>query len=104
MAFHTYIAHVVSQQKKVVKKSGECLLCHVKNVSVEMSPKTNIKNFIPDQKMFKNVDRTPEEVIRRAEFINWLGKVIFICLCLIFNIIFWGIAIAEYVRPAEEYI
>ena len=45
-----------------------------------------------------------EDTLASARRWNFLGKVIYVVLYLLFNIVFWSIATNEYLRPAEEYI
>ena len=107
MAFHTYIAHIISKEKKITTKdSGPCLLCQVKSANIcniTYTPNNGkIREFVSDNQEKK--ENTSESLIYKARHMNWIGKVVFICLCFVFNIIFWIIAFVEYVRPAEEYI
>ncbi len=39
-----------------------------------------------------------------AHRLNTFGKVAYLGLVFVFNLVFWTIAIVEYVRPAEEYL
>ena len=104
MGFHTYIAHLVTKGKGPTKKSGECLLCNVKGVTMEYKPSpedTNVRQFAPTPADKKNIEK---DYIEKAKLFNQLGKIIFVFLCVIFNVVFWSIATIEYMRPAEEYI
>ena len=55
---------------------------------------------------------TPEEhlqtsrahTFRRAEKANKVGTICLLIVNTLFNVCFWGIAINEYLRPAEQYI
>ena len=56
-----------------------------------------------------NTNEKPEsehykKYMKRAKLMNNLAKVAFIGFLVIFNIIFWIVAINEYVKPAEDYI
>ena len=46
----------------------------------------------------------PEPDYSRAVKINRVGKFMFFSVVLIFNVIFWIVAMQEYNRPAEEYL
>ena len=41
---------------------------------------------------------------RKAERANKVGKICLLIVNVLFNVCFWGIAINEYLRPAEQYI
>ena len=43
-------------------------------------------------------------VLKKAKQLNKAGKIMFVLLSVLFNLVFWYIAIKEYNRPAEEYI
>ena len=47
---------------------------------------------------------SPEPDYSRAVKINRVGKFMFFSVVLIFNVIFWIVAMQEYNRPAEEYL
>lgn len=46
----------------------------------------------------------PIEGLRSAIRFNNLGKITFASLYIVFNLIFWIVAIKEYARSAQEYI
>ena len=48
----------------------------------------------------------PEEddLLASARRWNNLGKIVYVVIYVVFNIVFWITAITEYLRPAEEYI
>ena len=37
-------------------------------------------------------------------FINNLGKFVYLLILVVFNIVFWTVALQEYLRDAEQYI
>ena len=43
-------------------------------------------------------------MFREAERANKMGKIVIFSVIAVFNACFWGIAINEYLRPAELYI
>ena len=43
-------------------------------------------------------------LFEKAEKANKVGKICIFVVSGLFNVCFWGIAINEYVRPAEQYI
>ena len=46
-------------------------------------------------------DKDPYQKVKR---LNKMAQVGYIVVILIFNVIFWAIAIEEFLRPAEEYL
>ena len=51
-----------------------------------------------------STSKSMDDTLAMARRWNHLGKVIYVVLYLIFNLVFWTSAIAEYMRPADEYI
>ena len=64
--------------------------------------KDKVQDFNNEEEEVKK--KTKAENMREATKINTIGKVIFIMICVLFNIVFWAVAVNEYVRPAEVYI
>ena len=82
LGFHTYLAYIV-------------------NMSKEESSSNIVKP------MFGNIEeRTPESVIlmKRAVWLNKMAKAVFIIFMVLFNIIFWIIALNEHFTSADEII
>lgn len=67
----------------------------------ESRPQTASNGGRPQEDREKQLE---EAALTSATRWNFIGKVFYAVLYLIFNIIFWITAITEYVRPAEEYI
>ena len=51
-----------------------------------------------------NENSSKAHMFREAERANKIGKICVIVVNAVFNVCFWGIAINEYLRPAEQYI
>ena len=45
-----------------------------------------------------------DDLLASARRWNHLGKIVYVILYVLFNIVFWITAITEYLRPAEEYL
>ena len=52
----------------------------------------------------RSMKSNPEDVLAAARRWNHIGKIVYVVLYILFNIVFWITAISEYVRPAEQYI
>ena len=96
MAFHTYLAHVVAraQDQPMSFFAGSSILKRVRSIS----PGKRLPSY-------DNQDAKEDDDMRlmHARRLNRFGKISFAALGILFNIIFWSVALAEYVRPAEEY-
>ena len=84
LGFHTYLAYIVN-----------------------MSKEESSSNIVKVKPMFGNIEeRTPESVIlmKRAVWLNKMAKAVFIIFMVLFNIIFWIIALNEHFTSADEII
>lgn len=68
--------------------------------SMSIRAKTEMTNYDPS-----NAWSNPEgDILAAARRWNHIGKIVYVVLYILFNIVFWATAISEYVRPAEQYI
>ena len=96
LAFHTYLASLVSKAKEQpVMNLLDSKIFTVKSANHD-NTETNT-NEKPESEHYK-------KYMKRAKLMNNLAKVAFLGFLVIFNIIFWIVAINEYVKPAEDYI
>ena len=115
MAFHTVLAHVVSKCKE--KSSTKSIFTSRYNRSTvgtgpgitSVGTKTDTEHDVEYIRAKTALNTrvtsdTDEDELVAAKRMNNIGKIVYAVLYLIFNIVFWVIAISEYVRPAEEYI
>ena len=58
----------------------------------------------PEKQQSGGSDSSKAHMFREAERANKVGKICVFVVNVVFNVCFWGIAINEYVRPAEQYI
>ena len=87
MTFHTYLAYLVStaKNKPLAFVSANKWI----TPKIEKSEDDEIKN---------------SKAMKRARKLNNFAKIVFAILILLFNLVFWTIAIREYNKPADEYI
>ena len=87
MTFHTYLAYLVStaKNKPLAFVPGNRWI----TPRIEKSEDEEIKN---------------SKAMKRARKLNNFAKIVFAILILLFNLVFWTIAIREYNKPADEYI
>ena len=105
MAIHTYVWHTMADSKpnSNTVKSGECLICKIKSCVITRGTEAKISAFMPS-KMIPINSKNEDSPIERAKKINTIGKIIFVSITVIFNLIFWTIAIYEFSRPPENYL
>ena len=89
MGFHTYLAYVVSK----VKNEPLSLLLNSKLVQ-KVRPKTGTE----DENLMDY------ERLKYAQRLNTIMKVIFPVFMIVFNGIFFTVALVEYFRPTDLYI
>ncbi len=82
MAFHTYLAHVVAKENDVPMGTG---------LLFSSRRKTQLK------------DKSPMK-LKKANKLNSAAKVIIAIAVGFFNLIFWVVAMYEYVKSAEAYL
>ena len=87
MTFHTYLAYLVSTAK---------------NKPLAFIPAN--KWIIPRIEKSEDKEIKNLKAMKRARKLNNFAKVVFAILILLFNLVFWTIAIREYNKPADEYI
>ena len=63
-----------------------------------------VSNSISSEEALVPISDEKEDKLAAARHWNYLGKIVYLVLYLMFNLVFWIIALTEYVRPAEEYI
>ena len=82
MAFHTYLAHVVAKENNVPMGTG---------LLFSSRRKTPLK------------DKSPMK-LKKAKRLNSAAKVISAIAIGFFNVIFWMVAMYEYVKSADDYL
>ena len=87
MAFHTYLAYVVSSAK---------------NKPLTIMPGN--KWIAPRTETSGEDEMKNSKAMQRARKLNNFARILFAILILLFNLFFWTVAIREYIKPAEEYI
>ena len=86
LQFHTYLAYLISKAKTEPKIE--------KNV-------TQVQPFDAD----KNEDHlVTRKSFKQAAWLNKVGKMIFIIVLILFNLLFWTVALIEHFKATEEMI
>ena len=83
MMFHTYMSYLLDKSKEQAEEMSS-----VK--AMESRSQINLKTYVDF-----------EQVARQR---NLMGKIIFPVLVVFCQLIFWSIAMNEYMKPAETYI
>ena len=106
MAIHTYVWYTMTEAKTSTVKSGECLICKIKSCVITRKGKNEdmIQAFMPPSPMIPINSKKEDSPIERAKKINNFGKILFVAITVLFNFIFWTIAIYEFSKPAEDYL
>ena len=86
MQFHTYLAYLINKAKTEPKIE--------KNM-------TQIEPFDAN----KNEEHlATQESFKHATSLNMMGKIIFIIVIILFNLLFWTVALIEHFKATEEMI
>ena len=80
LGFHTYLTHLLKKSKK-------------ENV-------TKIKPFLENDTEKKFASQ--QQLLKHAARMNMIAKIVFIVFLIIFNILFWIIALTEHFKSSEE--
>ena len=86
MAFHTYLAHVVAKANDLPVGSG--ILC------------IRVGNNLPEPRAGEGNSTK----LDKANKLNNAAKAISAIAICIFNLIFWVVAMCEYLKSADEYL
>ena len=90
LGFHTYLAHVISKAK------DEPMM------SIMSGSRIFGRKITPENSKEETDDNA--NLLKHARRLNLIAKIGFAVFMIIFNLVFWSIAITEYLRPADEYI
>ena len=85
MQFHTYLAYLINKAKTEPKIE--------KNL-------TQIEPFDANE----NEEQAKQQSFKHAISLNMMGKVIFIIVIILFNLLFWTVALIEHFKATEEMI
>ena len=85
MAFHTYLAHVVAKANDIPVGSG--ILFSSRN-----------------RKQSSRAEEENSTKLHKANKLNNAAKAISAVAICIFNVIFWVVAMCEYLKSADEYL
>ena len=117
MLFHTFLAYVVAKTtkepirilhsaKSVFYKKNSSSTSDTNGITSVEAQGENPAAFVrrPKTAMTDYGRMDSNDKLSEARKWNHLGKVIYVVLYAVFNLVFWIVAITEYMRPAEEYI
>ena len=103
MSFHTYIAHLCYRAKYQATEVAPDITGFFRSRFASASKSQNAT--APEEKnAITGATYYDPTYMKRAKQANFFAKVTFIILLILFNAIFWIVAITEYVIPAENYI
>lgn len=92
MALHTYVAHCCFRAK-----NEKPVYFNFKRVYPRSESKDDQTKKLPD------LDGD-EDILKHPKQVNRLGKLALLCVVLLFNSIFWTVALNEYLLSAEYYL
>ena len=84
MGFHTYLAYLINNPKNNQKNE-------VNVTKVEPFNENRNENHLTSQKLMNHV-----------AWLNKLGNIIFIIFLILFNILFWTVALIEHFKSSED--
>ena len=93
LGFHTYVASIIYKSKREPK---------IKNKNIVINS-TIIKVGSEDMNDTQFVSKH-QQVVKYATWLNDIAKIIFIVSLIIFNLIFWTIALVAFFRSSDEII
>ena len=86
LAFHTYLGYVISKAKGGSSKENQ-----IKVLPINSTDNGNSYS-----------EKMKEEVMRKPMQMNKIANIAFVVFMIIFNIIFWFVAIAEHLALGEK--
>ena len=84
MGFHTYLAYLINNPKN--NQNNE-----INVTKVEPFNENRNENHLTSQKLMNHV-----------AWLNKLGNIIFITFLILFNILFWTVALIEHFKSSED--
>ena len=103
MTFHTYVQHLCFRAQSLDEKAKD-------QEKLEAVRQPYLTRDNAGFGKFDNGKHVPDYAAQSAEYmdkakkINFYAKVTFVVAVILFNIVFWSVAISEYVIPAENYL
>ena len=87
LGFHTYLAYLLNNSKN------------------EQNFDNNVTKVEPIDNEYKNENHLKsQQLIKHVIWLNKLGRIIFIISLILFNILFWTVALIEHFRSSEGII
>ena len=95
MAIHTYVAHCCF----MAKNQKFSLFSNPKPKPIFVANKANNNKIVPAA-----ISDVPADPLSHAKWVNNAGKLVLIIVVMMFNAIFWTLALNEYLLPPEAYL
>ena len=86
LALHTYLSHIIRKSKNDAPFFDGSTIIKVK----------------PSHVNERELHFKSQELFKHGLWLNMIGKTIFIVFLVLFNIIFWTIALFEHLKSAED--
>ena len=84
LGFHTYLAYLINNPKN------------------EQNIEINVTKVEPINEDRNENHLTSQQLIKHVAWLNKLGKIIFVIFLIVFNILFWTVALIEHYKSSEE--
>ena len=85
LGFHTYLAYLMDKAKN------------------EQNADHNVTKVEPIDNEYKTENQlSSQQTIKHVIWMNKLGKIIFIIFLILFNILFWTVALIQHFKSSEE--
>ena len=88
LGYHTFLAFLINKSKE--------------EPNIEMSI-TKVKPLEGDHDDDEN-QFASNQLLERASCMNMVGKIIFIIILILFNVVFWIVALTEHFKSSEDII
>ena len=85
LGFHTYLAYLISNFKN--EQNIEDNVTNVESIDNECKNENHLKS---------------QQLIKHVIWLNKLGKIIFIISVILFNILFWTVALIEHFKSSDD--
>ena len=96
MLYHTYLQYTIKQDKDKMF-IGHLLPPHHKSDAQTQKQQQQPPNWVDDE-------AHKEEVLKNGAKVNKFGKFLILAIILIFNTVFWAVALSEYMKSAKHYL
>ena len=93
LGFHTYVASIIYKSKREPKNKNKNIV--INSTIIKVGPEDmNDTHFVSKH----------QQVVKYATWLNDIAKIIFIVSLIVFNLIFWTIALVAFFRSSDVII